>query len=100
MKFPTGTETIAGLNPTRIVTGDSAMNRFGPEKRGCYVDAEFQFPNLKTDNGFRYSIKNCLYEAVIERFIYNKTGGEGGGEWGRVNIGPYEANFKRIVNKN
>jgi hypothetical protein len=80
------------------------MNRFGPEKRGCYVDAEFQFPNLKTDNGFRYSIKNCLYEAVIERFIYNikaahrgaRPGGRGRGS---VNIGPPRRISKDILIK-
>ena len=34
---------------------------------GCYADEEFYFPNLKRESGYRYSAKNCLYEAVIER---------------------------------
>jgi hypothetical protein len=43
------------------------MKRFDPERRGCYDDEEFYFPNLKRESGYRYSVKNCLYEAVIER---------------------------------
>ena len=64
-----GTETIAGLNPTKIVTSTSAMKRFEPTRRGCYTDKEFELTNLKWSSGFRYSISNCLYDAVVERSV-------------------------------
>ena len=62
-----GTENIAALTPSIIVTSQTAVDRFMPDDRGCYNDDEFDFPILKQASGYRYSMKNCLYEAVIER---------------------------------
>ena len=62
-----GTENIAALTSSKIVTSDSALKRFSPEDRGCYLDEEFKLAILRWDNGYRYSIKNCLYESVIDR---------------------------------
>ena len=64
-----GTETLSALIPSLINTTDNALSRFDPEKRNCYKDQEFQFNYLKWSDGYRYSNKNCLYEAVIEKII-------------------------------
>ena len=42
----TGSEILAALTPTIINTTDSALRRFEPLERDCYVDDEFQLPNL------------------------------------------------------
>ncbi len=52
-----------------INTTENAISRFFPSRRKCYQDHEFLFKNLKWSEGFRYSNKNCLYEAVIESIL-------------------------------
>ena len=54
-----------------INTTEGAISRFEPGKRKCFQDQEFHFKNLKWTDGFRYSNKNCLYEAVIQKIITN-----------------------------
>jgi len=66
-----GSETLAAITPTRLVTTENAVSRFSPEERGCYEEKEFSFAYLKWSDGYRYSIKNCLYEAVIDRIVNN-----------------------------
>ena len=44
--FVTGSEILAALTPTIINTTDSALRRFEPLERDCYVDDEFPLPNL------------------------------------------------------
>ena len=55
-----GTEVLAALTPTIFSTTEQAISRFPPSGRNCYLDSEFELPNLKWEDGFRYSIKNCL----------------------------------------
>ena len=62
-----GTENIATLTPSKFVTSAPAIKRFTPRERGCYLDEEFELTILKWSSGYRYSIKNCLYESVIDR---------------------------------
>ncbi len=52
-----------------INTTSNAIDRFEPNDRKCYKDSEFHFKYLKWSEGYRYSNKNCLYEAVIENII-------------------------------
>jgi hypothetical protein len=52
-----------------INTTSNALSRFEPDKRKCFQDQEFNFNNLKYSEGYRYSNKNCLYEAIIEKII-------------------------------
>lgn len=47
------------------------MQRFRPKDRDCYTDEEFRLPNLDWEGGYRYSLKNCLYESVIQQIIEN-----------------------------
>ena len=64
-----GKETLSALIPTLTNTTAIALSRFEPDVRKCFQDQEFLFNYLKWSNGFRYSNKNCLYEAVIEKII-------------------------------
>ena len=66
-----GTETLAAIIPSLIYTTDDAIDRFHPENRKCYQDSEFDLPNLRYADGYRYSHNNCLYQAVIENTIKN-----------------------------
>jgi hypothetical protein len=52
-----------------INTTSNAIDKFEPNDRKCFMDSEFHFNYLKWSEGFRYSNKNCLYEAVIEKII-------------------------------
>jgi len=69
--FFTGSDILASMSPSIINTSDSALNRFSPADRDCYTDEEFLLPNLLWEGGFRYSVKNCLYESVIQHIITN-----------------------------
>ena len=61
---------LLALVPTVISTTPTALSRFEPDKRRCYQDAEFNLPNLRFEDGYRYSHTNCLYQAVIFRAMY------------------------------
>ena len=57
--------------PSIFTTKKSAIERFSPIERDCYLDDEFQLPNLKWDFGYRYSILNCLYEGALQKIMSN-----------------------------
>ena len=40
-----------------------------PEIRNCYTQEEFYFHYMSYDQGFRYSMQNCLYESVLNAII-------------------------------
>lgn len=67
----TGAEILASITPTILKTSDIALTRFKPIERDCYTDDEFLLPNLKWDDGYRYSVKNCLYEGALQKIITN-----------------------------
>jgi hypothetical protein len=71
--FGIGTETLVALIPSVINTTKNTMARYQPDKRKCYEDAEFDLPNLRYDDGYRYSHTNCLYQAVIDYIVENCT---------------------------
>ena len=64
---------LLALVPTVISTTPTALSRFEPDKRRCYQDAEFNLPNLRFEDGYRYSHTNCLYQAVIDKIKENCT---------------------------
>ena len=66
-----GTETLAAIIPSVINTTVNALSRFLPNRRKCYRDNEFDLPNLRYSDGYRYSHTNCLYQAVIEKIMKN-----------------------------
>ena len=66
-----GSETLVAMTPTILNTTQEAMERFRPKDRNCYTDEEFKFKHLKYDKGFRYSMRNCLYESALEVILSN-----------------------------
>ena len=64
-----GTETLVGLTFSVVNTTEKALSRFTPIERDCYFDGEFELLILNHAQGYRYSIRNCLYEAVIENIL-------------------------------
>ena len=64
-----GTVNLVSLKGEGIITTEDAIRRFDPDLRQCYRDDEFNFFYLNDESGYRYSIDNCLYEAVILKVI-------------------------------
>ena len=62
-----------GVIPSKTYTTNYALKRFPPEVRECYMDEEIQLKYLKSSFGFRYSMKNCLYDIVIEYCVKNSS---------------------------
>ena len=62
------------MTPTILNTTESALS-MAPEDRNCYTQEEFYFKYMQYEQGFRYSMQNCLYESVLEAIldIYNCT---------------------------
>ena len=69
--FFLGTSTYAAITPTKTSTTKEAIERFSPDERECYTDAEFQLRYLKKKFGYRYSMKNCLYDIVLGNTLKN-----------------------------
>lgn len=72
-----GTFTQIALTPILESTTTMAKIRFKPEDRGCYFQSEINLEHWpydfkdtlnpeKRSEGGRYSMSNCLYEAVLE----------------------------------
>ena len=59
------------VSPSFSNTTETAIKRFRPVDRDCYLDQEFQLPNLLWSGGFRYSMMNCLYEGVLQKIMSN-----------------------------
>ena len=64
-----GSESLIAITPTISNTSQQAMERFSPKDRNCYADDEFRFKYLKYEDGFRYSMVNCLYETAMQQII-------------------------------
>ena len=66
-----GTENLVSMTAEIMNTTEAAISRFSPELRTCYAEEEIDFKYLQRDDGYRYSIDNCFYEAVVEKVIDN-----------------------------
>ncbi len=55
--------TISVINATEAALG------LDPDIRDCYKSKDFFFKYMSYDVGFRYSMANCLYEAVLEAIL-------------------------------
>jgi len=62
---------LAALTPVIVNTSENVISRFTPLERGCYTNEEFHLKLFPWDNGYRYSLTNCLNSAVIERILQN-----------------------------
>lgn len=56
------------MTPTILNTTESALG-MTPKIRNCYKQDEFYFHYMQFEQGFRYSMQNCLYESVLEAII-------------------------------
>ena len=61
-------ETLLALTPTILNTTMDALD-MKPVVRNCYKQEEFYFHYMQFEQGFRYSMQNCLYESVLEAII-------------------------------
>ena len=66
-----GTEKLIAVVPEVLNTTEKALGDMGPELRGCYTDEEFDFLYMRHNVGYISSMKNCLYESVLERIVKN-----------------------------
>ena len=66
-----GFSTLASIKPSKSFTTKVAINRFLPKERECRTDEEFKLRHLLRDQGYRYSLENCLYDIVIENTMKN-----------------------------
>ncbi len=66
-----GMYNLASFAPTIVNTSDQVVSRFSPTKRGCYNDEEFHLKTLHWNDGYRYSMKNCLYSSLLEKVFSN-----------------------------
>jgi hypothetical protein len=66
-----GTFTLASLAPVVVNTSETVITRFTPLQRDCYSDDEFHLKAFNWDDGFRYSMTNCLYAAQLEKIVQN-----------------------------
>ena len=63
--------TYGAITPTKSFTTKDAIQRFSPNDRECFTDEEFQLRHLKKKFGYRYSMRNCLYDIVLGNTIKN-----------------------------
>ena len=59
------------VTPTKTYTTHETVKRFSPEVRECYTDDEVQLKHLKRSIGFRYSMKNCYLDIVLDHLLNN-----------------------------
>ena len=64
-----GTENQIAVTPTTTYTTDSAIHRFNPEQRDCYTDEEISLKYLPNKDGYRYGVRNCLFESSFENIL-------------------------------
>ena len=64
-----GTENQIELNFELITTSNNAKKRFTPTERNCYFEEEISLKYLPKDHGYRYTMKNCLFESAYEEII-------------------------------
>jgi hypothetical protein len=62
---------LAALTPIIFNTTEAAILRFTPHERGCYTDDEFKLKILSWEEGYKYSLMNCFYSALIETIARN-----------------------------
>lgn len=69
MVLSPGFEVDVGLSVTEITTTKAAISRFTPEERDCFIEDEVNLTALPQQNGYRMSMKNCLYDKALHATI-------------------------------
>ena len=54
--------------PTILSTTPAAL-QFTPEDRNCYSSDELDLKYFSWNQGFKYSMQNCLYESLLESIL-------------------------------
>jgi hypothetical protein len=62
---------LAAITPVIFNTTVTAISRFTPLERGCYTENEFKLKALRLEDGYKYSLMNCFYSAMIEKIAAN-----------------------------
>ena len=63
-----GSETLIAMIPTILSTTPAAL-QFTPEDRNCYSSDELDLKYFSWNQGFKYSMQNCLYESLLESIL-------------------------------
>ena len=66
-----GTTNLVSMTAEIMNITEAAISRFSPDLRTCYAQGEVDFKYLQREDGYRYSIDNCFYEAVLGKIIDN-----------------------------
>ena len=62
-----GSDVQIGVTP-KLIDIDPSAKHFHPMNRECYLEEEFALSYLP-DYDFRYTMSNCLFQALIEQTI-------------------------------
>ena len=60
---------LVPLVPTITNITKAALNGFTPLDRDCYKDNDFNLQYMEWKYGMKYSMSNCLYNAVVENIL-------------------------------
>jgi hypothetical protein len=71
LKYSPGHFALAQLMPIIVNTTETAISRFAPIDRACYTQKEIDLKYIPLSMGYRYSPKNCLYAALLEKMFSN-----------------------------
>lgn len=65
----TGTETQIAVTPSVTYTTEDAIKAFKPQDRKCYDDSEINLNYFSYEDGYRYSMDNCLFNQAVEKIL-------------------------------
>ena len=63
--LPLGIEAQINVKPTLIQATPDAIRRFNPQERRCYDDNEVELTFLQKQDGYSYSMENCMYNDLL-----------------------------------
>ena len=66
-----GSEIQLNLNPSITYTTQDAIDTFSSEQRDCYDDGEVHLTTLSWEDGYQYSMSNCLIDQANIDIMYN-----------------------------
>ncbi|TRY75809.1 hypothetical protein TCAL_07005 [Tigriopus californicus] len=67
IQIQTGQSVQVAVSPTLIDTTQPCKRRFSPKKRQCYFQDEIDLRHFPHDQGYRYEMSNCLFEATLQK---------------------------------
>ena len=64
-----GVLTEVAIMPTITNTSLDAIEKFDPLERDCYTEDEYKLKYFTLEHGFRYSMRNCLYNVLLQKIV-------------------------------